>query len=213
LIDTAGLRRKGKVFETIEKFSVVKTLQAIEDCNVSVLMIDATEGVADQDANIAGYILEAGRAVVVAVNKWDAIDHEARDRLKAELDRKLQFLGFARTHFISARKGTGVASLLRSVDDAFKAAMKKLPTPKLTRALIEAVERQQPPRRGPIRPKMRYAHQGGQNPPIIVVHGTSLDAISETYRRYLEGWFRKEFSLEGTPLRIEFRVGANPYAP
>jgi GTP-binding protein len=213
LIDTAGVRRRGKVTDVIEKFSVVKTLQAIEDCNVSVLMIDATEGVADQDANIAGYILEAGRAVVVAVNKWDAIDHEARDRLKAELDRKLQFLGFARTHFISARKGTGVASLLRSVDDAFKAAMKKLPTPKLTRALIEAVERQQPPRRGPIRPKMRYAHQGGQNPPIIVVHGTSLDAISETYRRYLEGWFRKEFSLEGTPLRIEFRVGANPYAP
>ncbi len=212
LIDTAGVRRRGKVTDVIEKFSVVKTLQAIEDCNVSVLMIDATEGVADQDANIAGYILEAGRAVVVAVNKWDAIDLEARERLKAELERKLQFLGFARTHFISARKGTGVASLMRSVDDAFKAAMKKLPTPKLTRALIEAVERQQPPRRGPIRPKMRYAHQGGQNPPIIVIHGTSLDAISETYRRYLEGWFRKEFALEGTPLRIEFRVGANPYA-
>ena len=212
LIDTAGVRRRGKVTDVIEKFSVVKTLQAIEDCNVSVLMIDATEGVADQDANIAGYILEAGRAVVVAVNKWDAIDLEARERLKAELERKLQFLGFARTHFISARKGTGVASLMRSVDDAFMAAMKKLPTPKLTRALIEAVERQQPPRRGPIRPKMRYAHQGGQNPPIIVIHGTSLDAISETYRRYLEGWFRKEFALEGTPLRIEFRVGANPYA-
>ncbi|HQD83699.1 MAG TPA: ribosome biogenesis GTPase Der, partial [Quisquiliibacterium sp.] len=141
-----------------------------------------------------------------------AVPQDQFDWLKAELERKLQFLGFARTHFISARKGTGVASLMRSVDDAFKAAMKKLPTPKLTRALIEAVERQQPPRRGPIRPKMRYAHQGGQNPPIIVIHGTSLDAISETYRRYLEGWFRKEFALEGTPLRIEFRVGANPYA-
>jgi len=213
LIDTAGVRRRGKVTDMIEKFSVVKTLQAIEDCNVCVLMLDATEGVADQDANIAGYILEAGRAVVVAINKWDAIDADRRERLKSELDRKLHFLRFARTHHISALAGTGLGALLRSVDDAYAAATRKLSTPKLTRALYEAVERQQPPRRGPIRPKLRYAHQGGQNPPIVVIHGSALDAVPETYRRYLESWFRDQFALEGTPLRIEFRSGANPYAP
>ncbi len=213
MIDTAGVRRRGKVTDMIEKFSVVKTLQAIEDCNVCILMLDAREGVADQDANIAGYILEAGRAVVVAVNKWDALDESQRERLKAELERRLHFLRFARLHFISALKGSGLGSLMRSVDDAFAAAVRKLPTPKLTRALLEAVQRQQPPRRGPHRPKLRYAHQGGQNPPIVVVHGTSLDAVPETYRRYLESWIRDQFKLEGTPLRIEFRTGANPYAP
>jgi GTP-binding protein len=212
LIDTAGVRRRGKVTDMIEKFSVVKTLQAIEDCNVCVLMLDAKEGVADQDASIAGYILEAGRALVVAVNKWDALDAQHRERLKSELERKLYFLGFARTHHISALKGTGLGSLMRSVDDAYSAATRKLATPKLTRALREAVEQQQPPRRGPIRPKLRYAHQGGQNPPIVVIHGSALDAIQDTYRRYLEGWFREQFKLEGTPLRIEFRSAANPYA-
>ncbi len=212
LIDTAGVRRRGKVTDMVEKFSVVKTLQAIEDCNVCVLMLDAREGVADQDANIAGYILEAGRALVVAVNKWDAIDDTQRDRLKSELDRRLHFLRFARTHYISALKGAGLGAVMRSVDDAFSAAMRKLPTPKLTRALVDAVQRQQPPRRGPIRPKLRYAHQGGQNPPIVVIHGTSLDQVPETYRRYLESWFREQFRLEGTPLRIEFRTSANPYA-
>ncbi|MFP5460063.1 MAG: ribosome biogenesis GTPase Der [Gammaproteobacteria bacterium] len=213
LIDTAGVRRRGKVTDMIEKFSVVKTLQAIEDCNVCVLMLDAREGVADQDANIAGYILEAGRSLVVAVNKWDAIDESQRDRLKSELDRRLHFLSFARTHYISALKGKGLGAVMRSVDDAFAAATRKLSTPKLTRALQEAVERQQPPRKGPLRPKLRYAHQGGQNPPIVVIHGTSLDSVPETYRRYLESWFREQFKLEGTPLRIEFRTGANPYAP
>ena len=213
MIDTAGVRRRGKVTDMIEKFSVVKTLQAIEDCNVCILMLDAREGVADQDANIAGYILEAGRALVVAVNKWDAIDDAQRDWLKSELDRRLHFLRFARTHYISALKGTGLAAVMRSVDDAFAAATRKLPTPKLTRALQEAVERQPPPRKGPLRPKLRYAHQGGQNPPIVVIHGTSLDSVPETYRRYLEAWFREQFRLEGTPLRIEFRGGTNPYAP
>jgi GTP-binding protein len=213
LIDTAGVRRRGKVTDMVEKFSVVKTLQAIEDCNVCVLMLDAREGVADQDANIAGYILEAGRSLVVAVNKWDAIDESERERLKSELDRRLHFLSFARTHYISALKGKGLGAVMRSVDDAFAAATRKLSTPKLTRALQEAVERQQPPRKGPLRPKLRYAHQGGQNPPIVVIHGTSLDAVPETYRRYLESWFREQFKLEGTPLRIEFRTGANPYAP
>jgi len=212
LIDTAGVRRRGKVTDVIEKFSVVKTLQAIEDCHVCVLMLDAREGVAEQDAAIAGYVLEAGRAVVVAVNKWDAVDEDHRDDVKRDLDRKLYFLAFARLHYISALKGTGVGALMRSVDDAYAAATRKLSTPKLTRALQEAVERQQPPRRGPIRPKLRYAHQGGQNPPIVVIHGNALDAVPETYRRYLEGWLRKEFSLEGTPLRIEFRSGSNPYA-
>jgi GTP-binding protein len=213
LVDTAGVRRRGKVTDMVEKFSVVKTLQAIEDCNVCVLMLDALEGVAEQDANIASYILEAGRAVVIAVNKWDAIEASERDWFKSELDRKLQFLRFARTHFISAMRGTGLSSLMRSVDQAFAAATRRLPTPKLTRSLYEAVERQQPPRRGPVRPKLRYAHQGGQNPPIVVIHGSALDAVPETYRRYLESWFREAFELEGTPLRIEFRSGANPYAP
>jgi GTP-binding protein len=212
LIDTAGVRRRGKVTDMIEKFSVVKTLQAIEDCNVCVLMLDAIEGVAEQDANIAGYILEAGRALVVAVNKWDLLAGPERERLKSEFDRKLHFLRFAKLHMISARSGMGVGALMRSVDEAYSAAMRKLPTPKLTRALQEAVERQQPPRRGPIRPKLRYAHQGGQNPPIVVIHGSALDNVPETYRRYLETWFREQFSLSGTPLRIEFRSGPNPYA-
>ncbi|HMN64425.1 MAG TPA: ribosome biogenesis GTPase Der [Burkholderiaceae bacterium] len=213
LIDTAGLRRRGKVTDTVEKFSVVKTLQAIEDCNVCVLLLDAGEQVSDQDATIAGYILEAGRALVVGVNKWDQADAAARQRIKSDLDRKLYFLRFAKLHFISAREGFGIGALMRSVDEAYAAAMSKLSTPKLTRALHEAVERQAPPRRGPIRPKLRYAHQGGQNPPIVVIHGTSLDSVPDAYRRYLESWFRERFALLGTPLRIEFRSAANPYAP
>jgi len=213
LVDTAGLRRRGKVIETVEKFSVVKTLQAIEDCHVCVLLLDASEQVSDQDASIAGYILEAGRALVVAVNKWDVADAEARERIKTELDRKLYFLRFAKLHFISAREGFGVAALMRSVDEAYAAAISKLSTPRLTRALREAVERQPPPRRGLVRPKLRYAHQGGQNPPIVVIHGSSLENVPDAYRRYLEGWFRERFGLSGTPLRIEFRSAANPYAP
>ena len=212
LVDTAGLRRRGKVTDLVEKFSVVKTLQSIEDCNVCVLMLDAEQDVADQDASIAGYILEAGRAVVIAVNKWDLLGPAERERVKLDLDRKLYFLKFAKMHFISALKGAGVAALVRSVDSAFEAATMKLSTPKLTRLLQQAVERQAPPRRGPIRPKLRYAHQGGQNPPIVVIHGNALDSIADGYRRYLEGWFRDQFKLEGTPLRIEFRSSTNPYA-
>jgi GTP-binding protein len=172
LVDTAGVRRRGKVNDTIEKFSVVKTLQAIEDSHVCVLLLDASEDVADQDAHIAGYVLEAGRAVVVGVNKWDLADGHRRDRAKIELERKLGFLGFARTHYLTATEGKGVGALMRSVDEAYAAATARLSTPKLTRALQEAVERQQPPRRGPVRPKLRYAHQGGQNPPIVVIHAT-----------------------------------------
>jgi GTPase len=212
LIDTAGLRRRGKVFETVERFSVVKTLQAVEQCNVAILLLDGAEEIADQDAHIAGFILEAGRALVVAVNKWDGLDDYHRTRIKRELDRKFHFLDWAPRHFISARSGAGVSAVLRSVDAAFHAAYAKLPTPRLTRALHAAVERQPPPRAGQSRPKMRYAHQGGQNPPIIVIHGTALSRVHDSYRRYLEGWFRDTFSLQGTPLRIEFRSGVNPYA-
>ena len=212
LIDTAGLRRRGKVTDMVEKFSVVKTLQAIEDCNVCVLLLDAAEQVSEQDATIASYILEAGRALVVAVNKWDLADADMRERLRGELDRKLHFLRFARLLHLSALKGTGVAALMRAIDGAYAAATAKLSTPRLTRAMQEAVEKQAPPKRGPFRPKLRYAHQGGRNPPIIVIHGSGLDNIGDTYRRYLEGWFRDKFKLEGTPLRIEFRSSANPYA-
>jgi len=212
LIDTAGLRRKGKVFESVEKFSVVKTLQAIDQCNVAVLLLDAAAGIAEQDAHIAGYILERGRALVVAVNKWDGLTAYQRDCVKGEVSRKLHFLDWARVHYVSARAGRGLGALMKSVAAAHKAAFAKLPTPRLTRALQAAVERQPPPRSGRFRPKMRYAHQGGQNPPVVVIHGTGLAGVGDSYRRYLEGWFRELFDLAGTPLRIELRSSANPYA-
>lgn len=211
LIDTAGLRRRGKVFEAVEKFSVVKTLQAISDANVVVLLLDAQQDISEQDAHIAGFVVEQGRALVVGVNKWDGLDEHVRERAKVDLARKLKFLDFARTHYISATQGSGIGALMRSVDDAYKAAMTNLPTPRLTRALIEAVEFQQPRRRGPVRPKLRYAHQGGQNPPIVVIHGNALDAVTDSYKRYLVGRFRETFALTGTPLRIEFRSSRNPY--
>jgi GTP-binding protein len=211
LIDTAGLRRRGKVFETVEKFSVIKTLQAIEACNVVVLMVDARSEISDQDAHIAGFIVESGRALVVAVNKWDGLDAETRDRVRREFDRKLHFLSFAKRHTISALKGKGINDLIRSVGAAHTAAFLKMPTPRLTRALQAAVEQQPPPRKGIFRPKMRYAHQGGQNPPLIIIHGNALDAISDSYRRYLESRFRETFKLDGTPLRIEFKSTRNPY--
>jgi GTP-binding protein len=212
LIDTAGVRRRGKVLEAVEKFSVIKTLQAIEDANVVVLVLDAEQGITEQDAHLGGFILEAGRALVVAVNKWDAVPPGSRDEVKRELDRKASFLAFARHHYVSAREGRGVAGLLRSVDAAYAAAMAKLSTPKLTRALAAAVLRQQPPRAGMGRPKLRYAHQGGQNPPLVVIHGSALGGIPATYRRYLEHFFGEAFQLRGTPLRIQFKTGANPYA-
>lgn len=212
LIDTAGLRKRGKVFEAIEKFSVIKTLQAIEASNVVLLMIDAQQEVSDQDAHIAGFILETGRALVVAINKWDGLDEDQREKIQREFDRKLRFLSFARVHTISALRGQGVNTLLRSVNAAHAAAFAKLSTPKLTRELQAAVEQQPPPRKGIFRPKMRYAHQGGQNPPLIIIHGNALDQIPESYRRYLEGRFRDAFELAGTPLRIEFKSSYNPYA-
>ncbi len=211
LIDTAGIRRRGKVFEAIEKFSVVKTLQSISEANVVILLLDAQQDISDQDAHIAGFILEAGRALVVGVNKWDGLDRDRREQIKRDIERKLNFLSFAKTHFISAINATGIGPLMKSVDAAYKAAMMKLPTPKLTRALEEAVEHQQPRRKGSIRPKLRYAHQGGQNPPIIVIHGNALEGIDASYKRYLETRFRETFSLVGTPLRIELRSSKNPF--
>jgi GTP-binding protein len=212
LIDTAGLRRRGKVQETVEKFSVVKTLQAIEDANVVVLVLDAQQEIADQDAHIAGFILEAGKALVVAVNKWDTADAGRREAVKREIARKLGFLAFARFHYVSALAGRGVQQLLASVDAAYAAAMARLPTPKLTRTLLEAVNRQPPPRAGLFRPKLRYAHQGGSNPPIIVVHGNQLEQLPASYRRYLERVFAEAFQLHGTPVRLQLRAGRNPYA-
>jgi GTP-binding protein len=212
LIDTAGLRRKGRVFEAIEKFSVIKTLQAVEEANVVVLMVDASQDISDQDAHIAGFCIEAGRALVLAVNKWDAVDDYRRERIKQDIARKLNFLGFARIHYISALAGQGIASVLTSVDKAYAAAMSKLPTPKLTRVLQLAVQKQQPPRHGVFRPKLRYAHQGGNNPPVIVIHGNALDHVPDSYTRYLEKVFLEAFRLQGTPLRIQYKTAKNPYA-
>ena len=211
LIDTAGLRKRGKVFEAIEKFSVIKTLQAIEASNVVLLMLDAQQEVSEQDAHIAGFILETGRALVIAINKWDGLDSDQREQVQRDFERKLRFLSFAKVHTISALRGQGVNAVLRSVNAAHSAAFAKLSTPKLTRELQAALEQQQPPRKGIFRPKMRYAHQGGQNPPLIIIHGNALDAIPDSYRRYLEGRFRDAFELAGTPLRIEFKSSHNPY--
>lgn len=211
LIDTAGLRKRGKVFETIEKFSVIKTLQAIEASNVVLLMLDASTEISDQDASIAGFILESGRALVVAINKWDDIDSYKREWAKREYARKLRFLDFAKVSTISALKGQGISHVMRAVKAAHAAAYRRLPTPRLTRIIHEAVEQQQPPRKGIFRPKLRYAHQGGQNPPIVVVHGTGLEAVSDSYKRYLEGKIREAFDLEGTPLRVELKSARNPY--
>ncbi|CAN7250303.1 ribosome biogenesis GTPase Der [Polaromonas sp. LjRoot131] len=211
LIDTAGLRRKGKVFEAIEKFSVVKTLQAIENANVVLLLLDATQGVTDQDAHIAGYILESGRSVVLAVNKSDAVDSYQRELLERSIETRLGFLKFASIHPISAIKRQGLGPVWKSIVQAHASANRKMSTPVLTRLLLEAVQFQQPQRSGVSRPKLRYAHQGGMNPPIIIIHGNSLEHVTESYKRYLEGRFRKEFDLVGTPLRIQMKSSHNPF--
>ncbi|NBD21512.1 ribosome biogenesis GTPase Der [Aquabacterium fontiphilum] len=211
LIDTAGLRRKGRVFEAIEKFSVVKTLQAISDANVVLLLVDATQGISEQDAHIAGYILETGRAVVIAVNKWDAVDSYQREMLQRSIEHRLSFLKFAPILHISAIKRQGLGPLWKAISDAWSSATRKMTTPVLTRLLAEAVAYQQPKRAGTVRPKLRYAHQGGQNPPIIVIHGNALEHVTDAYKRYLEGRFREHFKLSGTPLRIELKSGHNPF--
>ncbi len=211
LIDTAGLRRKGKVFEAIEKFSVVKTLQAIADANVVLLLLDATQGVSDQDAHIAGYILEAGRAVVIAVNKWDAVDGYQREMFERSVEQRLAFLRYAPVLHISALKRQGLGPLWKAIAEAHASAIAKMPTPVLTRLLHEAVQHQAPKRAGMFRPKLRYAHQGGMNPPIVVVHGNALEHVTDAYKRYLEGRFREHFKLVGTPLRIEMKSSRNPF--
>jgi GTP-binding protein len=211
LIDTAGLRRKGKVFEAIEKFSVVKTLQAIADANVVLLLIDATQGVSEQDAHIAGYVLESGRAVVIAMNKWDATDDYQRQQLQRSIESRLPFLKFAPVLYISALKRAGLSAVWKALLQAHASATIKMPTPVLTRLVHEANEHQAPRRDGRFRPKMRYAHQGGMNPPLVVIHGTSLEHIPDSYKRFLEGRFREHFRLVGTPMRIEFRSAQNPF--
>ncbi|GAB4551197.1 MAG: ribosome biogenesis GTPase Der [Rhizobacter sp.] len=212
LIDTAGLRRKGKVFEAIEKFSVVKTLQAIASADVVLLLLDATQGVTEQDAHIAGYILESGRAVVIAINKWDAIDDYQRETLERSIAARLAFLKFAAVLRISALKRQGLGPVWQAIADAHASATRKMSTPVLTRLLQEAVEFQAPKRAGAFRPKLRYAHQGGMNPPVIVIHGNSLEHVTDVYKRFLEARFREHFKLVGTPLRIEMRSSKNPFA-
>jgi GTP-binding protein len=213
LIDTAGVRRRGKVFETVEKFSVIKTLQAIEDANVVVLVLDARENISEQDAHLAGFVLETGRALVVAVNKWDGLSPELRDDVKRDIGRKLAFLDFARFNYISALKNKGLENLLKDIEAAHAAAFIKMTTPKLTRVLEMAVEQHAPPKSGLFRPKPRYAHQGGKNPPVIVLHGNALEGLRDDYKRYLESSFRKAFNLQGTPLRIQVKEGSgkNPF--
>ena len=212
LIDTAGVRRRARVEDVAEKYSVIKTLQAIDECNVVVLVLDVTQDVSDQDAHLAGFILESGRALVVAINKWDAAGEETREKAKRDYHRKLGFLDFAPVHYISARTGTGVPALFGSASAAYTAAMTKLSTPRLTRVLLAAVQKQSPPRAGLTRPKPRYAHQGGMNPPLIMVHGNALNHVPDSYRRYLERAFMAAFDLRGTPVRVSFKQGNNPFA-
>jgi GTP-binding protein len=212
LVDTAGVRRRGRVEAAVEKFSVLKTLQSVEEANVVILVLDARQDISDQDAHLAGFVLEAGRALVVAINKWDGLEPDVRERVKRDYARKLGFLDFARVHHVSALRGSGLGPLLRSADAAYAAAMAKLSTPKLTRVLLDAVAAQAPPRAGMSRPKLRYAHQGGSNPPVIVIHGNALDQVPDSYRRFLERRFIDSFGLVGTPLRIQFRTSRNPFA-
>jgi GTP-binding protein len=212
LIDTAGVRRRARVEDTLEKFSVIKSLQSVEAAHVTVLMLDAREGVADQDASLIGHVLESGRALVIAVNKWDGLDRYQREQCKVSLDRKLDFVPWARRVFISARHGTGVGDLMKAVDRAHASANRKLTSSDLTRALEAAYQGYQPPLVRGHAPKLRYAHPGGTNPPTIVIHGSRTKHIAESYRRYLENFFRKRYKLEGTPIRIEFSESENPFA-
>ncbi|MBL8251699.1 MAG: ribosome biogenesis GTPase Der [Candidatus Competibacter sp.] len=213
LIDTAGVRRRARVSEAVEKFSVIKALQAIEQSHVAVLVLDARQGISEQDASLLGLILDSGRALVIAVNKWDHLDPDTRAQIKRELDRRLNFLDFAKIHFISALHGTGVGELIGSVREAHAAATRKLSTPELTRILEQAMAAHQPPLVQGHSIKLRYAHQGGQNPPLIVIHGNRISHVPESYRRYLAGVYRKRLDLWGTPIRIEFRGGENPFRP
>jgi len=195
----------------IEKFSIIKTLQAITSAHVVILVLDAQQEISEQDARLLGMVLEAGRALVIAVNKWDGMSVDDRERIRSELDRKLSFVGFAQRHFISALHGSGVGDLFASIRTAYDASMRQLSTPNLTRLLQAAVEQHAPPLIRGRRIKLRYAHQGGHNPPLIVIHGNQVNAVPADYSRYLENYFRKHLQLEGTPIRVEFRSGDNPF--
>ena len=212
LIDTAGIRRRGKVFEAVEKFSVIKAMQAMDEANVVVLVVDAREGITDQDLSLLGHVLEAGRSLLIAVNKWDGLDSDHRQHVKAELQRRLEFVPWARTHFISALHGTGVGDLFSLVQRAWQSAFLRISSNRLTRMLEAMVAAYQPPMAGRHRAKLRYAHLGGNNPPRIVIHGNRVEALPDAYRRYLENRFRQQLKLEGTPLKIEFKDGDNPFA-
>lgn len=212
LIDTAGVRRRKNVKETVEKFSIVKTLKAVDDAHVVVLVMDAHEGIVDQDMHLIGHCVEAGRGLVLAVNKWDGIDPDQRAWIRTELDRRLQFASYADVHYISALHGTGVGHLYKSIDAAYRSATRKLNTNQLTRILEGAVHDHPPPMVNGRRIKLRYAHAGGQNPPLIVIHGNQTGNVPNSYQRYLEKVYRRELALAGTPVRIEFRTGENPYA-
>jgi GTP-binding protein len=211
LIDTAGVRRRGKVDEKIEKFSVIKTLQAIDQANVVLMMLDARREISDQDATLASYAIEQGKAMVVIVNKWDGLTPEKRIWIKDEIDRKLMFLQFAEFLYVSALHGTAVGNIFPAVERAYDAAMKDLPTSFLTRILEKAVEKTPPPMISGRRMKPKFAHQGGHNPPVIVIHGNQLEKLPGSYRRYLINTFRKAGKLQGTPIRLDFRAGSNPF--
>lgn len=211
LIDTAGVRRRARVEEAIEKFSVIKALQAVDSANVVIGVIDAHDAVTEQDASLFGMVAERGRALLIAVNKWDGIHSDKRDEIRAGLDLRLPFLDFAPVHFISALHGTGVGELMRAVKHAYDASMREMATPELTRVLETAMEQHQPPLVRGRRIKLRYAHQGGRNPPIIVVHGNQIQHVPDAYKRYLANVFRKNFRLEGTPVRVQFRTDDNPF--
>jgi len=211
LIDTAGVRRRGKVDEKIEKFSVIKTLQAIDQANVVLMMLDAKREISDQDATLASYAIEQGKAMVVIVNKWDGLSPDKRIRIKDDIDRKLMFLQFAELIYISALHGTAVGNIFPAVERAYDAAMKDLPTSFLTRILEKAVEQTPPPMISGRRMKPKFAHQGGHNPPVIVLHGNQLEKLPGSYRRYLINTFRKAAKLQGTPIRLQFRSGSNPF--
>lgn len=212
IIDTAGVRKRGKVNLAVEKFSVIKTLQAIQDANVVLLTIDAREGISDQDLSLLGFILNAGRSLVIVVNKWDGLSQDIKDQVKSELDRRLDFIDFARVHFISALHGSGVGNLFQSVQEAYACATQKTSTSMLTRILRMASDEHQPPLVNGRRVKLKYAHPGGYNPPIIVIHGNQVDRLADSYKRYLSNYFRKSLKIIGSPIRIQFQEGNNPFA-
>jgi len=211
IIDTAGVRRRRKVTEAIEKFSVIKALQAIDEANVVVFLIDAREGVAEQDLKLLGHIIDSGKALVIAVNKWDGLAEEEKEWVKRELQRRLIFVNYAKWHFISALHGSGVGNLFASIEQAYSAAMKSVSTSQITRILQQIVAAHPPPLVKGRRIKLRYAHIGGHNPPIIVIHGKQVEALPGSYKRYLENAFRKALQLIGTPIRIELKSGENPF--